>query len=650
MFKTLTAPLLGLALAGTLAAQGIPDWEKQVNGGPGKAEPDVFNPAATTPLNPKKGGRVIVHLSSLPKHINYMTENSAVTRRMLREVHEPLVQRNWEFWHEEPVLAEEWWIEDTVIKTGGRGEDNANVLYGKVTDDGDHWLVTPLSPHHALGEPMRVPKDEVESVERETVFTFKLHEGVKWHDGHVLDSDDLVFSMHQYWNPAVECDATRFTYTKFAHVEALDELHSRFFYEQQYFLAKSAFVDFQILPSHIYNLADPANPDHDAEATDEEQGTYINEHPANRAWIGLGPYQVTEWNNQYIEAKRFDGYFNPEEGGYVDTIRWRHISSDDTAKQALINGELDYWDRLRPEDYFGEYVEQPAFKESYYKGLASFQYMGYIVWNMRRPLLSDVNVRRALAHAFNWPEYIETVYYGLASQVTGTQYHFSPNNDRSIEPIPFDLTAAEDLLLDAGFYDRDGDGIVDSPEGEPFVIEFLTSAGNKASKILAEKIQESFAKIGVRVDVAYREWATFLERLDANDFDSASLAWITKLESDPEQIWHSKWADKPDTSNRAGYRDAETDRLIEAIQVELDRDKRTKMFHEMQRRIYEQQPYLFNVNLAKKLAISKRIRNFKSYAPDPGYRIREWYLEDAKGTREASSPKGAAAAEANSSN
>ena len=85
MFKTLTAPLLGLALAGTLAAQGIPDWEKQVNGGPGKAEPDVFNPSETTPLNPKKGGRVIVHLSSLPKHINYMTENSAVTRRMLRE-------------------------------------------------------------------------------------------------------------------------------------------------------------------------------------------------------------------------------------------------------------------------------------------------------------------------------------------------------------------------------------------------------------------------------------------------------------------------------------------------------------------------------------------------------------------------------------
>lgn len=624
------------AVLGTLPSAQAGEWERLVNGSPGPSVPDQFHPARDSVPTPRKGGRVIIHLSSKPKNINYMVENSASTRRMLREVHETLVERDWETWVHRPVVAERWTTEDTVILKGGRGEGLFdNVLVGKVEDEGASYRVTPLSQENPLTEPRVVPKADVESVEYETAFTFHVRPGVKWHDGHVLDAHDIYFTYTQYLNPNVDCDQIRFKFQQLAGAEILDDLTIRFLYKKQYFLALDAFEDLTILPSHLYNLRDPDNAKHNAEASDSEQGTFINEHENNTAWVGLGPYQVTEFTSQHVDAERFDGYFDPENGGWVDAIRWRHIPSDDTTKQAVINGELDYWDRLRPEDYYGEYVKTPAFTERFYKGLKSYPYTGYITWNMRRSKFRDPNVRKALNHCFDHEEYIRTIEYGLASPVTGITYYFSPFYDRGIERTPFDLEAAEDLLLDAGWYDRDGDDIIDK-DGEPFVIQFMMPTGNKASELLGQKIQENLAQIGIKMNLVTREWATFLEALYDRDYDCANLAWITEVESDPEQIWHSKWVDGR-SSNHCGMDDEVVDSLIEQIQVELDDKKREALFHKMQARIYSLSPYLFLFNKPHKFVVSQRVRNFRSYAPDPGYRIRDWYIveDDTAAPREA---------------
>lgn len=624
---------LGLCLALALAtpplrAQERGNWEDNVVRGPGPVEADIFHPERETPVEPVDGGRVRVHLSTLPKNINYMVENSAVTRRMHREVHEYLIEQGWEDWQPYPTLAAELPIvEDTLVLKGGRGEDGSNIVYGQVVDDGEVYVVTPLSPGNPLEEATPVAKSEVESVELGTVFTFELQPDIKWHDGHVFDAHDVAFSLRSYLNPTVDCDSVRFKYEKFAGVEVLDDLTVRFFYNEQYFLAMDAFYDLAIIPSHIYNLGDPDNPDYDPNATDEEQGTFINDHRTNREWIGLGPYQVTEFDDQWIKAKKFPDYAVTDSKGHVDEIVWRHISSDDGAKTALINGELDFWDRLRSEDYFGNYTKQPVFTEEFYKGYVSHPYMGYTTWNMRRPYLSDPNVRRALNMCYDWDSAIDEIYNGLASRITGSQFYFGTTYDRSIEPVPFDLDAAEELLLEAGWYDRDGDDIVDK-DGQPLVIEFLMPTGNKASELQANQLQENLGKIGVKLNIAQRDWAQFLELLYDRDYDCGNLAWIQDLYSDPEQLWHSKWANTPRSSNHCGLADPEVDELIEAIQRELDPEQRRKLYERMQARIYELQPYMFGVTQPKKIAVSKRIRNMRNYAPDPNYRIREWYLVD----------------------
>lgn len=614
---------------------GEPD--PQVKGRPGEVVVDLFHPAnqkgdgdTVPPMpEPRRGGRVSVHLASLPKHINYMTETSAVARWIQHEVHAYLVWRNWTTWEAEPQLARTMVVEDTLILKQSSAWSRDNIVFGEVREEGDEYVVTPKSKGNPLTEERRVPKAEVASLEKQTVFTFVLRPGVKWHDGHELDAKDVWFSWRCYFNPTVDCESPRPQITKIVDAEVLDDLSIRFFYAEQYFLALENFDGLTILPAHLYDLRDPANPKHDptADPMGEPQGTFVNEHPNNNLWVGLGPYRVTAFNDQYVEAERFVDYYDPQDAGYVDTIRWRHIPSDDAAKQALLNGELDYFERLRAEEYFGSFTQGEAFLENYYKGYFYRPQMQYWAWNMRRPPLDERDVRYALGHAMDWDEFLRTQANGLGVRITATWPYLSPNYDHTLEPIPFDLEKAGELLDDAGWYDRDGDGWRDK-RGQPLVIEYLMTTGNKASETMALMYQENLKSIGVQLSIATRDWSAFMERCKSKDFDTFGMAWILDPENTPRQLWHS-WVGDPDkdrSSNYPGVKDEEIDRLIEEIEREIDRDARAKLCHRLQRRIYELQPYMFSYNTPMKFAMSKRIRNLRQYGLNPGYRIRDWYV------------------------
>ncbi|MFT4710835.1 MAG: peptide/nickel transport system substrate-binding protein [Planctomycetota bacterium] len=630
-----------------------------------QASPDGTRPATAAPVY---GGRVIVHLSSMPENINYAIENSAVTRRMLYEVHESLLLQDWETFEYVPKLAESFDTEDMLVLKGSVAEGTysgavkmrvrdmaaeaddamkeAFILYGTVTDSGDSYTVTPVSRGSALTEAITVPKAHVEAHEEGTVTTWYLRKDAEWHPythedgevikGHMLDADDVLFSWNLYFNPKIDCDEKRFQFEKITRGEKVDEHTVRFFFSSQYFQVYSTIgVDMTILPSHVYNLDDADNIDANAAATVDERAKYFNEHPANREFIGLGPYRVSEFTQQWIQAERFDGYFDQENAGYFDTIRWRSIDNDDTSYTALVNGELDFFARVKSEDYFGEATAKENFTDLFYKGYFYLGTYGYTGWNMFQPQLKEKVVRQAMAHAFDFEEFLATNYKGLARQITGPVIYDSPAYPHDLKPFAFDPDLAEEMLEDAGWYDRNGDEVIDK-DGVELVIEFMMPSGNKASEILGQKMQESFGKIGIKLNIVQFEWATFLERFKARDFYGANLAWVANLESDPEQLWHSKWGQKDARgSNNSGVMEPELDRMIRAIQRETNFEKRQVIWRELHTFIYDLQPYLFGFNVPSKFAMSKRIRGFKTVALDPGYVLRDWHFTslDEPGTR-----------------
>lgn len=623
-------------------------------------------PAQPEPLY---GGRVIVHLSSLPKHMNYTTENSAVTRRMLYETHEFLMQQDWDEHDLRPVVARDLEVEDIVVLTPGAEGAYADakplrvrplgfeepvdgfVLFGAVERAADGSVrVTPLTEGgSAMAAAVDVPAEDVLAVEEGCVMTFELRDDVVWHpaegradgedysiEGHLLDAHDVAFSWSLYRNPDVDCDQIRFQFEKATDCEVLGDHSLRFFYQEQNFKALDAVgTSLTILPAHIYDLSDPLNPWYDASASAEEQATHVNENPHNTLWVGLGPYRVTQWTQSLVEVERFEDYFAPENSGYFDTIRWRYFDSDQGAWSALLNGELDYFERVKSTQYFGEETAKRVFTDHFYKGYKYLGNYGFTGWNLYRPQFEDKLVRQAFAHAFPFDEYLVTQYKNLARQTTGPFPYSSPAYDHSVEPFPYDLDKARELLESAGYFDTDGNGLVDRG-GEDLEIKFMMPSGNDASTELGLKLKNEFAKIGVGLDLEKIEWATFLERIRDRDFDCCNLAWVPPLESDPEQLWHSKWGEfEAQGSNLAGVREPELDALILKGQRELDFDARQEIWREIHRFVYDLQPYLFGFNVPQKFAMSKRIRGFKTYAIDPGYSIRDWYFVDADepGTR-----------------
>lgn len=596
---------------------------------------------------PAYGGRAILHMESMPKTLCLAIENSAVLRRILYEVNETLLLRNWDTNVLECDLCTSYDVEDTLVTARGPGVHDKDLVFGKIREDGDEWVVTPISKENPLKSETRVKKSDALRVDRGTVFTFRLRDGVTWHDGHPFDARDVWFSWSIYTNPGVNCQSKRFQFTKIREAVVLDARTIRFDYAESYFQAPSSLGDLFLMPSHLYDLDDPDNASADPEfraamkAKDpnwkpsaEDKARYVNENRHNREFVGLGPYRLVSFGTDSIEVTRFDGYFDPSRAGYLDTLRWRAIRDLTAAFQAQLNGELDFFDTVTTDDYFGATTNTKTFTDRFYKGTHETSIYWYVGWNNLRPQFADVRVRRALAMLFDFDEFKNSYYHGLATQITGPFPPRAPAYDPSIAPIPYDPKRAAALLAEAGWYDRDGDGTIDK-DGQPFTIELLMQSSNAVASAFAAKYQENLARVGIRMSMRTLEYNALLERRDRGEFDALALGWAPPYENDPEQLWHSRWGSAKDKgANFVGFQDAQCDALIEAGQRELDVDKRSAIWRKLHARIYELQPYLFCFNTPRKFAMNRALRGFQSVVGDPNFVARRWYYpEGTPGTR-----------------
>ncbi|MCH7978897.1 MAG: hypothetical protein IH935_07975 [Acidobacteria bacterium] len=191
---------------------------------------------------------------------------------------------------------------------------------------------------------------------------------------------------------------------------------------------------------------------------------------------------------------------------------------------------------------------------------------------------------------------------------------------------PQDPEKAKELLLEAGWYDRDADGLRDK-DGRPFRFELLLPAGNQIARQRAALMKENLQKLGIEMMIRELEWATFIENINDRQFDACNLGWATSLESDPYQIWHTSQTENRG-SNHVGFGNEESDRIIEQSRVTLDDEARRKLFFELHRIQHEQQPYLFLYMVPNLGVYDKRFRGVKLYKVRPGYDLAEWYLAE----------------------
>ena len=645
-------------LAAYLVSQRLPDGAAPE----GEATP----PAQRAPLF---GGQVILHVSELPTNLNAAINGSAVTQGIQYEIHETLLLRDWESTKFVPNVAKAWHTEDLVLLTEDapptageievqvyRSDEDRTliprrVVYGSAQRDGNMVRVSPSSPGSDLPETAAIPARSVERIDEASVLTFELREGVRWQPslvlegdalaqtrGQVLDAQDVFFSWSIHSNPDVNCGAKRSSFEAIPGCRVVDERTVRFFAAgQSAFTFQTLGDSLTLLPSHIYNLTDPDCPQFDGNASQAARAAHINVNDHNRLWVGLGPYQITALGQESVEARRFvdesgaPAYFDVDSRpGFIDEIRWRLIEGRQQALMALLNEDVHFVQRLAPDDYFGEATNNDSFKAGFRKGSFYLGSYSFVCWNMHSPKLKDLAVRTAIAHAFDVEGYLRNQNRGLGQIMTGPLRQGCLGYPEDARHHAYDLDLAQQMLEDAGWYDHNGDGIADK-DGVELEIELLFPAGSETFKVLARTLQDALRPLGVSLDVKATDYKLEMTRLGERRFEAGALVWFTALESDPEQLWHSKTGkvDATGSFNFAGVEDEEIDRLIARIQRETDEARREELWTSFHNHIYQNvQPYLFGLNAPVTYAASNKIHGIEPVTMTPGYVLRDWHYTD----------------------
>jgi ABC-type transport system substrate-binding protein len=407
-----------------------------------------------------------------------------------------------------------------------------------------------------------------------------------------LVADDFVFYLELAKNPQVDAAHLRNYYEDCEGIEVINDHEFIVRWSKPLFHSISFTLGLAPLPRWLYGA------DQDGRLYDAaEVGRRFNEHWYNQGAIGVGPYRFVEWvPGGEIRLERFDRYYG--EKPPIENIIYRVISDPTARLNNLAAGDVDFVD-LQQSQYKNAVLDggisgfaDGTLEYETFQG-PSYRYLG---WNADGPFFGDRRVRLAMTQAFDRELLLRENMHGLGRITTGTFFIDGPDYNHDIEPWPFDLDRAAQLLSEAGWEDNNGDGIREKlVDGELMNFEFgMVTYGHRPEFIAAmEHYRNDLRSIGVILNVEPVEWAVMIERMEEKDFDAYTGGWVLGWDADPYQIWHSSQADEPKGSNRVGFRNTEADRIIEQARQTFDPAERTELFHRFHEIIHEEQPYTF---------------------------------------------------------
>ena len=391
----------------------------------------------------------------------------------------------------------------------------------------------------ANGQPVGVLAESWEASPDGKTVTFKLRQGVTWHDGKPFTSADVEFTAMNMWKKILNYGSTlQLFLTAVDTPDAADrDLQIRAADAAEPAAARPARPRLH-LAKHLY------------------EGGDIRQNPTNLAPVGTGPFKFVKYERgQYVIADRNENYWRPN-APYLDRIVWRVITDRAAAAAQMEAGELHYspFSGLTISD-LARLGKDKRFIVST-KGNEGNARTNTLEFNFRRKELSDIKVRRAIAHAINVPFFIENFLGDFAKLGTGpipsisTDFYPAANTPQ----YPYDKAKAAALLDEAGF--KAGRG------GTRFSLKLLPAPWGEDISLWSTFIQQSLGEIGIPVEIVRNDGGGFLKQVyDEHAFDIAT-GWH-QYRNDPAvstTVWYRSgqpkgapwtnqwgWKDKPST-------------------------------------------------------------------------------------------------------
>lgn len=434
--------------------------------------------------------------------------------------------------------------------------------------------------------------------------TFHLRKDVKWHDGMPFTARDVEFT-YKFMIDDKTPTAYDADFRLVKSFEVLDTYTVRVTYDEPFAPALISW-SMAVLPAHLL------------------EGEDVTKSPLLRSPIGTGPYKFLEWKaGESITLKANEDYYKGRP--YIDRRITRIIPDTATTFLELLNGAVDMMG-LTPLQWTKQTESNPRFTEQYdkYKYL-SFGY-SYVAYNHAKEPFNDKRVRQALTYATPKEDIVKGILFGLGIPATGPYKPGTIWYNDNVRKFDYSIEKSKAMFAEAGWTDTDGDGILDK-DGKKLEFELMTNQGNAIRTQICEILQQSWQKVGVKVEIRVLEWATFInEYVDKQKFDALVLGWNITNDPDLFDVWHSSNCG-PKKLNFICYKNEELDKLLVEGRQVFDPEKRKVFYHKAQDILAEDQPYTFLYIPYALVAIADRVENVFPAPSGLTHNMYEWWVQ-----------------------
>ncbi|MBI3167531.1 MAG: ABC transporter substrate-binding protein [Chloroflexi bacterium] len=443
-----------------------------------------------------------------------------------------------------------------------------------------------------------------------TVWTFKIRDGLKWHDGEPLTAEDVAWTYNLYKDTPEYPYLNGYYTTYFDTIEATDNNEVVLTLTEAIPNIESQLVFLYILPKHIWEGVDKLEYE-------------------NTEMIGSGPFKMAEYvQNEFVRlTANKDHFLTPPK---VDEVIFQTFENQDALVQAIKTGQVDMItempntaaESLKTDENIELVVGAPLSP-----GVTD------IIFNQTdpencppegglctgHPALRDRNLRLALAHATDKQKLIDVILLGLGNpgltlipDGLGVWY-----ND-TLADYEYDTAKANRILDDAGYVDADGDGIRDMPDGSrPLTFRLNWPSDSITAPRMSELLAEMWGELGISLEPqAVDPDALTAQCCPAFDFDIMLWGWAS--DPDPSALLYVYTSEAvPTGSSETGYSNPEYDDLYAKQQVELNFDARKDIVWQMQKIVHDDVVYIIPFYDA----------NVQAYRTD---RFTGWVIDQAK--------------------
>lgn len=383
--------------------------------------------------------------------------------------------------------------------------------------------------------------------------TMKLHDGVKFHNGDTLTSEDVKFSFERILDEATAA-AARSSFTDIESIEAPDP----------------ATVIFKLKRPNVAILAAMTNPN----AAIVSQKVVSVEDPA-KVTVGTGPFKLAQWDvdrTTTLEANK--EYWRPDIPA-VDGIEIRIIPDEASILAGLRAGTIDW-----------ALVNDPKVAIRASGGQADLTIyrtpaLAYHVLqlNSTRPPLDNEKVRLAISCAIDRQEVVDTASLG-EGEVTGpaTPPFYRVPLD-TLTCYQKDLDKAKQLLAESGV-------------ASPIKLKVMAAQDEPPTAVAeAQNIQAQLQPLGIEVEIETLELGVYVDRWLAADFDA--VVALNGGNPDPDIMFYRYWHSTGNLQKVAAWNSAEVDQLLDEGKTTLEVEKRKSVYDDVQKKLTDAAPWVW---------------------------------------------------------